>query len=143
MTQDFSTLFSILHKQLELPPNIAIKLHYIKGKLLSISPNDTPLKISLKTHSKLVCMISNVFVWSESEKSENILLFESNQAVCKKEGSEVCFDSVIGTTVMNFGIYFWEIKLEFLEEYKEEEEIFVGVGKLKPNWKKNPVEEEY
>ena len=143
VTQDFSSLFPLIHKQLGLSPNIILKIHFIKGKLQALSPTDTPLKLGLKSHSKLICMIANSFIWDESRKSESIQLLEGSLAVCKKEGTDISYDTVLGNTCFTSGTHIWEIRLDFLVEYGEEEEIFIGVARPKVELNKHPTEEEY
>jgi SPRY domain len=143
VNQDFSTLFNLLHKQLDVSMNTLIKIHYVKGKILPIVSSDTPLKLGLKTNSKLICVLSKVFLWDQAHKSDKIQLLENHLSVCKIETAEFGFDTVLGNVCFTSGTHFWEIRLDFFAKSNTEEEIFIGVAKPKANLKKNPLEEEY
>ena len=143
LTQDFSLLYSLLSKQLSLSPNIHLSLFYTKGKLLKVLPGDSPLKLNLKAHTKFIGITKQNFTWDSSKKSSNIELLDDLLTVKKKDDSEVMFESVLGTISMNNGTHHWEIKMDFLMEDDEEEEVFIGVALKNIHLGKSPVEVEY
>ena len=53
------------------------------------------------------------------------------------------YETVLGTVCMNNGIQQWEIKMDFLMEFDEEEEVFIGVALKNINLNRNPLEMEY
>lgn len=141
--QDFSLLFSLLHKQLALSPNIQLSLYYPQGKLNKISPTDSPLKLKLKNNMKLIAIAKQNFTWDSSKKSANIELLDDLLTLKKRDDSEVMFESVLGTVSMTSGLHQWEIKMDFLMEFDEEEEIFIGVAMKNINLNRCPLELEY
>ena len=143
VTQDFSSFFSLISKELSLSSNIQLSLYYPSGKLHKIQPSDTPLKLKLKSNSQMVCITKQNFTWDPSKKSSNIELLDDLLTVKKKDDCEVMFESVLGTVNMQSGTHNWEIKVDFLMEYEEEEEIFIGVCTKNTNLTKNPLECEY
>ena len=143
ITQDFSLLFSLLHKQLLLSPNVQLNLYYPQGKLIKISPLDSPLKLKLKKNTKLIGISKQNFTWDSSKKSENIELLDDLLTVKKKDDSDVMYESVLGTVCMSSGIHQWEIKMDFLMEFDEEEEIFIGVAMKNIGLNRTPLEIEY
>ena len=143
INQDFSLLFSLLQKQLSLPPNIQLNLYYPKGKLVKILPSDSPLKLKLKSHTKFVGITKQNFTWDLNKKSANIELLDDLLTIKKKDDSEIMFESVLGTVSLNNGVHQWEIKMDFFMEYEEEEEVFIGVAAKNINLTKNPLEIEY
>ena len=136
-------LFSLLHKQLLLSPNVQLNLYYPQGKLIKISPLDSPLKLKLKKNTKLIGISKQNFTWDSSKKSENIELLDDLLTVKKKDDSDVMYESVLGTVCMSSGIHQWEIKMDFLMEFDEEEEIFIGVAMKNIGLNRNPLEIEY
>lgn len=87
--------------------------------------------------------MANNFIWDSTQKSESLQILENNLVVCKKENTEISYDTVLGRTCFTSGTHIWEIRLEFLMEYGEEEEIFIGVAKPKINFSKHPTQLEY
>ena len=143
ITQDFSLLYSLLQKQLSLPPNVQLTLYYPKGKLLKVLPTDSPLKLRLKSCAKLVGISKQNFTWDPVKKSQNIELSEDLLTVKKKDESEVMFESVLGTACMSSGVHQWQVKIDFLLDYEEEEDVFVGVANKNINLARSPLEIEY
>ena len=143
LTQDFSSLLQSLRKQLSLPANIQLILYYPQGKLRKILPTDSPLRLKLKNNSKLVAVARQSFTWDAGRKSANIELLDDLLTLRKKEDSEVMFESVLGTVSMSSGLHQWEIKMDFMVEFDEEEEIFIGVAVKNINLGRCPLEMEY
>jgi hypothetical protein len=143
ISQDFSLLFSLLQKQLALPPNMQLNLLYPKGKLAKVLPSDSPMGLRLKNHTKMIGITKQSFTWDASKKSVNIELLDDLLTVKKKDESEVMFESVLGTVTMTSGLHQWEIKMDFLMDYEEEEEVFIGVANKGIGLQKNPLEIEY
>ena len=111
--------------------------------MLKLNPTDSPLKLKLKENSKLIGITKQNFTWDASKKSENIELLDDLLTVKKKDESEVMYETVLGTVCMNNGIQQWEIKMDFLMEFDEEEEVFIGVALKNINLNRNPLEMEY
>ena len=143
ISQDFTLLFSLLQKQLSLPPNIQLTLYFPKGKLVKVQPSDSPFGLKLKNHTKMIGITKQNFTWDTTKKSANIELLDDLLTVKKKDESEVMFDSVLGTVSMGSGLHQWEIKMDFLMDYEEEEEVFIGVASKNINLQRNPLELEY
>ena len=53
------------------------------------------------------------------------------------------FETVMGTASMSNGLHQWEIKMDFMAEFDEEEEIFIGVAVKNINLSRCPMEMEY
>ena len=128
ITQDFSDLFKDLHKQFNLSANIQIFLYMPRGKLVQINPLDSPVSLKLKKDSKLVLTARKTFTWDVIKKSQRIELLDDLLAVRKKDESEIMFDSVFGNAKASSGSCEWEIKIDFMIQYDEEEEIVIGVA---------------
>ena len=62
ISQDFSLLFSLLQKQLSLPPNVQLSIYYTKGKLIKLLSTDSPLKLKLKSHIKFIGITKQNFI---------------------------------------------------------------------------------
>lgn len=141
--QDFSLLYSQVQKQLALSPNIQLNLYYSKGKLLKLLPTDSPLKLKLKSHIKFIGITKQNFIWDSLKKSQNIELLDDLLSVRKKDDTDVSFESVLGTICMTNGVYQWEIRFDFITDYEEEEEIFIGVAGKNIELSRSPMELEY
>lgn len=138
ITQDFSDLFKNLPKQLNLSPNIQIFLYMPRGKLVQINPLDSPLSLKLKKDSKLVLTSRKTFTWDVIKKSQRIELLDDFLAVRKKDDSGIMFDSVFGNVKASGGSCEWEIKIDFMIDYDEEEEIVIGVASKEFNYEDCP-----
>jgi uncharacterized protein YciU (UPF0263 family) len=143
INQDFSLLFTLLQKQLSLPANIRLNLYFPRGKLNKVLVTDTPLKLKLKSHTKFIAITKQNFTWDASKKSANIELLDDLLTVKKKDDTEIMCESVLGTVSMSSGVHQWEIKMDFLMDYEEEEEVYIGVAMKNINLNKNPLEIEY
>ena len=143
LTQEFSLLYTMLQKDLSLPPNMHLSLYYPRGRLHPLLGADTPLKLKLPSGTKFIGIAKQVFTWDASKKSANIELLDDLLTVKKKDEAEAMFESVLGTVCMSTGLHEWEIKIDFLADYEEEEEIFIGVANNGIDLNKNPMEIEY
>jgi hypothetical protein len=56
LTQDFSTLFAGLYKQLSIGEDLVIHLYMPKGQLAEVNETDTPFKLRMKMGSKLIAI---------------------------------------------------------------------------------------
>ena len=141
---EFSLLYSMVQKELSLPPNIQLSLYYPRGRLQKLIGADTPLKLKLPSHTKFIGIAKQIFTWDSSRKSANIELLDDLLTVKKRDDSDAMFESVLGTVCLTTtSLHEWEIKIDFLADYEEEEEIFIGVASKAIDLNKNPMEIEY
>jgi hypothetical protein len=56
LSQDFSTLFVGLYKQLSIGEDFVIHLYMPKGQLAEVFESDTPFKLRMKMGSKLIAI---------------------------------------------------------------------------------------
>lgn len=143
ITQNFSSLFKTLHKQLNLSPNVQIYLYMAKGKLLQLSSSDSPLSLRMKKDTRLVAITKKTFTWDTVKKSRRVELLDDQLSVRKKDDGEIIFDSILGNIEISGGVYEWEIRMDFIMQYDEEEEVVVGVASKNFNVEGNPMDGEF
>jgi hypothetical protein len=143
ITKDFSSLFKQVHKALSLQPSFQIDLYLPRGKLIQIASLDTPLSLKLKADSKLVAIARQSFTWDSSNKSPRLELLDDLITVRKKDESEIHYDSIKGGLEFSTGMHEWDIKLDFMVQYDEEEEVIVGVASKNFSVESSPTEGEF
>jgi hypothetical protein len=143
ITKDFSTLFKLVHKTLGLQPSFQIDLYLPRGKLFQIAPLDTPLSLKIRAEAKFVAIARQSFTWESSKKSPRLELLDDLVTVRKKDESEIHYDSIKGGLEFSSGVHEWDIKLDFLVQYDEEEEVIVGVASKTFSVESSPTEGEF
>ena len=143
ITKDFSTLFKQVHKALSLQPSFQIDLYLPRGQLIQIASLDTPLSLKLKADSKFVAIARQSFTWDSTKKSQRLELMDDLVTVRKKDESEIQYDSIKGGLEFSSGLHEWDIKLDFLVQYDEEEEVIVGVASKNFSVESSPTEGEF
>jgi hypothetical protein len=143
ISQDFSHLFTLIHKQQSLPPTVQVRLFLTRGKIIQISSYDSPLSLKIKNDTRLVAITKQCFTWDTSKKSPNIELLDDFLTIRKKEESEINYDSIFGSVELSAGSHEWEIKMDFMMQYDEEEEVFIGVATKSFSLDGNPLDGEY
>jgi hypothetical protein len=78
ITQDFSSLYSLIQNQLSLPPKTQLSIYYPKGKLIKILPSDSPLNLKLKNHIKFLGITKASLISDDAENSQNLDLLDGN-----------------------------------------------------------------
>lgn len=136
-------LFKTLHKQLSLSPNVQIYLYMVKGKLFQLSSSDSPLSLRMKKDTKLVAITKKTFTWDAVKKSPRVELLDDQVSVRKKDECEIMFDSILGNIEISGGVYEWEIRMDFIMQYDEEEEVVVGVASKNFNVESSPMDGEF
>ncbi|OMJ69507.1 hypothetical protein SteCoe_32762 [Stentor coeruleus] len=141
--QDFSKLFVLVHKELALPPTVQVRLFLVRGKVVNINSFDSPFSVKMKAETKLVGITKQCFTWDVVNKSPNIELLDDLLTVRKKEESEISYDSIFGGVEFNAGSHEWDIKMDFMIQYDEEEEVFIGVATKNFGLESSPLDGEF
>ncbi|OMJ80874.1 hypothetical protein SteCoe_18777 [Stentor coeruleus] len=141
--KNFSELFTLIHKTLSLPPTVQICLIHTRGKLIHINSFDSPFSLKMKSHTKLIGITKQSFTWDIKAKSPNIELLDDLLTIRKKDDSEISYDSIFGNVELNTGVQEWDIKMDFMIQYDEEEEVCIGVATKTFGFDGNPLDGEF